>query len=48
MTAPHVTRLTEADWQQFAVARAVYEGVGFRISATTVGPRHELAMSLSV
>jgi RimJ/RimL family protein N-acetyltransferase len=31
-----------------AVARAVYESVGFRIAAATVGPRHELAMSLSV
>ena len=31
-----------------AVARAVYESVGFRISAATVGPRHELAMSLAV
>jgi RimJ/RimL family protein N-acetyltransferase len=31
-----------------AVARGVYESMGFRIAAATVGPRHELAMSLSV
>lgn len=31
-----------------AVARGVYEKAGFRVAAATVGPRHELAMSLSV
>lgn len=31
-----------------AVARAVYQGLGFRVTAATVGPRHELAMSLEL
>ncbi|WP_193043019.1 GNAT family N-acetyltransferase [Mycolicibacterium baixiangningiae] len=31
-----------------AVARGVYESLGFRVAAALVGPRHELAMSLSV
>lgn len=31
-----------------AVARGVYEKAGFRIAAATVGPREELAMSLTV
>jgi RimJ/RimL family protein N-acetyltransferase len=31
-----------------SVARGVYEKAGFRVAAATVGPRHELAMSLAV
>ncbi|WP_256371147.1 GNAT family N-acetyltransferase [Mycobacterium sp. PS03-16] len=31
-----------------AVARGVYERVGFRVAGATAGPRHELAMSLGV
>lgn len=31
-----------------AVARGVYEKAGFRVSGATIGPRDELAMSLSV
>lgn len=42
----HTVRLRVA--ADNAVARAVYESVGFGISAATVGPRHEFAMSLTV
>jgi RimJ/RimL family protein N-acetyltransferase len=31
-----------------SVARGVYEKAGFKVAAATVGPRHELAMSLTV
>jgi RimJ/RimL family protein N-acetyltransferase len=31
-----------------SVARGVYEKAGFKVAAATVGPRRELAMSLSV
>ncbi|MBO0676478.1 GNAT family N-acetyltransferase [Mycolicibacterium sp. S2-37] len=31
-----------------SVARGIYEKAGFRVAAATVGPRQELAMSLSV
>lgn len=43
--AQTVTLRVDAD---NTVARAVYERVGFRVAGATVGPRQELAMSLSV